>query len=135
MDGHSLIEVAHMLYGVCPTIIHGKHGLSEPHGEFCSLNSTCERRPGDLIQRLAYSIVSHTFSKGALIPTFVVMLLFVGERLAGLSVATILFTVREGIRAGGRLPSLCMGQLSLQLVNFQLQCSGILFLRGMTLSS
>ena len=83
MDGHSLIEVAHMLYEVCPTIIHGKRGLSGPPGEFCSLNSTRERRLGDLIQRLAHSVVSHTFLRGALMPTFVVVLLFIGERLAG----------------------------------------------------
>ena len=82
MDGHSLIEVAHMLYGVCLAIIDGECGLSEPSGEFCSLNSSCKRRPGDLIQRLAHNIVSHTFLKGAFMPTLVVMLLFVGERLA-----------------------------------------------------
>ena len=83
MDGHSLIEVAHMLYGVRLAIIHGKRGLSELPGEFCSLNSSHERRLGDLIQRLAYNVVSHTFSKGALMPTLVVVLLFVGERLVG----------------------------------------------------
>ena len=82
MGSHPLIKVAHMLYGVCFAIIHGKWGLSELPGEFCSLNSSCERRLGDLIQRLAYSVVSHTFSKGALMPTFVVVLLFVRERLA-----------------------------------------------------
>ena len=43
MDGHSLIEMAYMLYEVCLAIIHGKRGLSEPTGEFCSLNSSCER--------------------------------------------------------------------------------------------
>ena len=83
MDGHSLIEVAHMLYGVCLAIIHGKHGLSEPLREFCSLNSSRERRLGDLIQHLAHSVVFHTFSKGTLMPTLVVVLLFIGERLAG----------------------------------------------------
>ena len=83
MDGHSLIEVAHMLYGVCPAIIHGKCGLNAPSGEFCLLNSSCKRGPGDLIQRLAHNIVSHTFSRGALMPKFVVVLLFVGERLVG----------------------------------------------------
>ena len=82
MDGHSLTEVAHMLYGICLAIIHGECGLSEPSGEFCLLNSSCERRPGDLIQRLAHSIISHTFSKGALMPTLAVVLLFIGERLA-----------------------------------------------------
>ena len=83
MDSHSLIEVAHMLYGVCLATIHGKRELSELPGEFCSLNSSRERRLGDLIQRLAHSVVSHTFSKGALMPMLVVVLLFVGERLAG----------------------------------------------------
>ena len=83
MDDHSLIEVAHMLYGVCHAIIHGERGLSELSGEFCLLNSSRERRPGDLIQRLAYSVISHTFLKGALMPTLVVVLLFVGKRLAG----------------------------------------------------
>ena len=77
MDGHFLIKVAHMLYGVCPTIIHGKRGLSEPPGEFCSLNSAREKQLGDLIQRLAHNVVSHTFSRGALMPKFV------EERLVG----------------------------------------------------
>ena len=83
MEGHSLIEVAHMFYEVCPTIIRGKHGLSELPGEFCSLNSTRERRPGDLIQRFAHSVISHTSRRSTLMPTFVVVLLFVGKRLAG----------------------------------------------------
>ena len=83
MDGHSLIEVAHMLYGVCLAIIHGKRGLSELPGEFCLLNSLRERQPGDLTQRLAHNVVSHTLSRGALMPTFVVVLLFAGERLTG----------------------------------------------------
>ena len=83
MDGHSLIEVAHMLYGVCLAIIDGECGLSEPLGEFCSLNSSRERRLRDLIQRLAHIVISLTFSKGALMPMLVVVLLFVGERLAG----------------------------------------------------
>ena len=139
MDDHSRIEMAHMLYGVCLAIIHGERGLSEPPGEFRSLNSSRKRRPRDLIQRLAHSIVSHAFSRGACVPTFVVVLLFIGERLIrwGLwpsSIATIPFTVRGGVRARGSSPSLCMAQLSLQLVDFQLQCFGILFLREMTLS-
>ena len=83
MDSHSLIEVTHMLYRVCLAIIHGKCGLSEPLGEFYSFNSSRERQPGDLIQPLAHSVVYHTFSKGALMPTLAVVLLFVGERLAG----------------------------------------------------
>ena len=83
MDGHSLIEVAHMLYRVCLAIIHGKRRLSESLGEFYLLNSPYKRRPRDLIQRLAHNVVSHTFLRGALMPTFVVVLLFVGERLTG----------------------------------------------------
>ena len=83
MDDHSLIEMAHMLYEICLAIIHGKRGLSEPPGEFCSLNSSRERQLGDLIQCLAQSGVSHNFSRGALMLTFVVVLLFVGEKLAG----------------------------------------------------
>ena len=81
MDGHSLIEMAHMLYGVYLASIHGERGLSEPPRKFRSLNSLRERRLGDLIQRLAHSVVSHTFSRGVLIPTFVVVLLFIGVRL------------------------------------------------------
>ena len=83
MDSHSLIEVVHMLYRVCLATIHGKRGLSEPLGEFFLLNSSRERRLIDLIQCLAHSVISQTFSKGALMPTFVVVLLFIGERLTG----------------------------------------------------
>ena len=83
MGSHSLIEVTHMLNRVCAAIIHGKRGLSELPGEFYSLNSVRERRPGDLIQRFAHSVISHTSRRSTLMPTFVVVLLFIGERLAG----------------------------------------------------
>ena len=82
MGSHSLIEVTHMLNRVYAAIIHGKNGLSELPGEFCSLNSVHERRPRDLIKSFAYSVVSHTSTRWALMPTFVVVLLFIGERLA-----------------------------------------------------
>ena len=36
MDSHSLIEMAHMLNGVCLAIIHGESGLSESSKEFYS---------------------------------------------------------------------------------------------------
>ena len=83
MGSHSLIEVTHMLNRVYAAIIHGKSGLSEPPGEFYSLNSVRERQLEDLIQRFAHNIVSHTSTRWVLMPTFVVVLLFVGERLAG----------------------------------------------------
>ena len=83
MDSHSLIEVTHMLNRVCPTIIHGKSGLSEPPREFYSLNYVRERQPRDLIQCFAHNVVSHTPMRWALMLAFVAVLLFVGERLAG----------------------------------------------------
>ena len=41
-----------------------------------------ERRFGNLVQHLAHSVVSQAFARQALIPTFVMVLIIVGERLA-----------------------------------------------------
>ena len=40
---HSLVEVTYVLHRAYTTIIHGKHGLSEPLRKSPSLKLTCER--------------------------------------------------------------------------------------------
>ena len=42
MDGHSLVEVAHVLYSIRSTIVDGECWLVEPPREYCPLNVTRE---------------------------------------------------------------------------------------------
>ena len=83
MDSHFLVEMAHMLHRVCTTIVNGERWLIESPRKSCPLNLVCEGRFGNLVQRLAHSIISQTFTRQALIPTFVIALFIVEERLAG----------------------------------------------------
>ena len=42
MDGHPLVELAYVLYGVRLAIIYGKSGLVEPPRKFSPLYIACE---------------------------------------------------------------------------------------------
>ena len=138
MDSHPLVEMAHMLHRICSTIIDGERWLIESLRKSCPFNLVCEGRLGNLVQRLAYGVISQAFVMRALIPSFVVVLL-IEERLTGwgswLSFITgILSIIKGSVRVGEGSPSLCMAQLSLQLVNLQLQGSGILLMGEVALS-
>ena len=82
MDNHSLIEVAYMLHRVRSTIVDGERWLMEPPRKCYPFNLTREGRLGNLVQCLAHSVISQAFARRALIPTFVMVLLIIGERLA-----------------------------------------------------
>ena len=81
MDGHSLVEMIHVLHRVCSTIVNGECWLIESLRKSCPFNLICEGRFGNLVQHLAHSVISQAFARRALIPTFVMVLLIVGERL------------------------------------------------------
>ena len=42
MDGHPLVKLAYVLYGVRPTIIYGESGLVELPRKFSPLYLACE---------------------------------------------------------------------------------------------
>ena len=72
-----------------------------------------ERWFRDLIQCLAHSVIFQASTRQALIPTFVMVLFIVGERLAWwsswhLPITSILFIIRGDIRTGRSSFSLCM---------------------------
>ena len=129
-----------MLHKVSSIIVNGKHWLSESTRKFCPFNSTCERRPGNLVQSLAHGIVSQAFARWALAPMLMVVILVARERLTGWSsrsgsIAGIPLITRRNIRVGGSLPSPFMAQLPLQMINLQLHGSGVFLMRDMTPTS
>ena len=118
MDIHSLIEMAHMFYRVCPTVVNGKRWLMGLLRKYCPFNPAGEGRLGNLIQRFAYSIISQTSARRALVSMFVMVFFIIGERLAWWSscpspITSILFIIRGDIRSRGSLLLLCMAQLLL----------------------
>ena len=82
MDSHSLVEMAHMLHRICSTIVDSERWLIKSSRKSCPFNLACERRLGNLVQRLAHNVISQAFVRRALIPMFVMVLLIIGERLA-----------------------------------------------------
>ena len=82
MDGHSLVEVAHMLHRIHSTIVDDERWLIESPRKSYPFNLVREGRLGNLVQCLAHSVISQAFARRALIPTFVMALHIVGERLA-----------------------------------------------------
>ena len=139
MDSHPLVEMAHMLHRICSTIVDGEHWLIESPRKSCPFNPTREWWFGNLVQRLAYGVISQAFARRALIPSFVAVLLLIEERLTRWgswpsSITRILSIIKGSVRVGGGSPSLCMVQFSLQLVNLQLQGSSILLIGEVALS-
>ena len=82
MDGDPLIELAHMFYRVRLTIVNGERRLVETSRKFGPLYLVRERGFRDLIQRLAYNVISHAFARRAIVFSLVVTLFIVGERFA-----------------------------------------------------
>ena len=83
MDDHSLVEMAYMLHRICLTIVDGERWLIELSRKSCPFNLAHEGRPGNLVQRITYSVISQAFARRAFIPTFMMVLFIVGERLSG----------------------------------------------------
>ena len=63
MDGHPLIELAHMFYRVRSTIVNGERRLMETPRKFNPFYLVREKGFRDLIQRLAHNIISHAFAR------------------------------------------------------------------------
>ena len=82
MDGHPLIELAHMFYRVCSTIVNGERRLVKTPWKFNPLYLARERGFRDLIQRLSHNVISHTFARWALVFSLVVALFIARERFA-----------------------------------------------------
>ena len=82
MDGHSLVEVAHMLHRIHSTVLDGECWLVEPPREYCPLNVAREGRSGNLVQHPAHSVISQASAWWALVSTFMMVFFFVGKRFA-----------------------------------------------------
>ena len=82
MDGQSLVEMAHVIYRVCSTIVNGERWLIESPRRSFPFNFMHKGRFENLVQRLTHSVISQAFARWAFIPTFVIALLIIGERLA-----------------------------------------------------
>ena len=83
MDNHFLVEMAHIFHRIYSTIVDGKRLLIESLRKFCPFNLAHKGQFGNLIQRLAHNVISQAFVRWALIPTFAMVLLIVGEILVG----------------------------------------------------
>ena len=81
MDSHPLIELAHMLYWVGPTIVYGKCWLMELPRKHCPLYSTREWRLGNAIQGLAHGIVGQALVRRAFVAAFARPLFLIGKGL------------------------------------------------------
>ena len=125
MDSHPLVKLAHMLHGVYVAVINGKGWLLESSRECNPLYVACERWFRELIQFLAHGIISQAPRRWAFTLTPLVVLFFIREGLAwrgsrSLPIVIIAFIIGGHVRARTRLPSLCMAQLSLQVVYLSL---------------
>ena len=79
MDNHSLVKMAHMLHKIRSIIVDGERWLIESPRKSCPFNLAREGRFGNLVQRLAHSIIFQAFARRAFIPTFAMVLFIVGE--------------------------------------------------------
>ena len=87
--------------------------------------AACERWFRELIQRPVYGIISQAPRRWAFTFTPLVMLFLMRESLTwrgsrSLPIVIIAFIIRGHVKARMRLPSLCMAQLSLQVVYLSL---------------
>ena len=82
MDSHPLVELAHMLYKVCFTIVNGEDWLLEPSRKYGPFYVMRKRRLGELIQCPTHGIVSQAPKRWASTFRPLVMLFFMRECLA-----------------------------------------------------
>ena len=59
LNGHSLVEVTHVLYEISPSIINGKGRLGKTVWELGPINSPRERWPGNLTQNFTHQVIPH----------------------------------------------------------------------------
>ena len=125
MDSHLLVKLAHMLHGVCFAVINGKGWLLESSRKCSPFYVAYERWFGELIQCPAYDIFFQAPRRWAFTFTPPVVLFFVRKYLAWGSsrsspIVIIAFIIGGYVRARMRPPSLCIMQLSLQIVYLSL---------------
>ena len=132
--------MANVFYRVCLTIINGECELMKSLRKAHIFYASCEGWFRNLTQRLVNGIVLQTFARRAFVPTFMVVLLFIGKGLTGqisgspsITSTIRLLKGRFGVRQWTSSPS--MTQLPLQLVDFTLHVSVILCVGNMTLPS
>ena len=106
MNRHPLVELAYMHHEVCIVVVNGESWLLESIGERGSLNTTCEWRPGELVQGFTHGVVPHAPWRGTSTLALLVTLLLVGESLAwgslgSLPVVVVIFVVEGCVSAGG----------------------------------
>ena len=80
MDGHPLIELAHMFYRVHSTTVNGERKLMETPRKFSPFYLAREEGFRDSIQRLAHNVISYAFARRALVFSLVVALFIARER-------------------------------------------------------
>ena len=135
MDNYPLVKLTHMLHGVCFAVTKGEGWLLESSKECSPFNVACERRFGELIQCPAHGIVSQAPWRWAFTFTPPVVPFFMREGLAwrssrSLPIVTIAFIIGGHVRARMRSPSLCVAQLSLQVVYLSLHGLLIILVLG-----
>ena len=114
-----------MLHRVCIAVIKDEGWLLESLRECSPFYTSCERWFRELIQCPAHGIVSQSPRRWAFTFTPLVMLFFMRESLTwkgswSLPIVIVAFIIGEHVRARMRSPSLCMEQLSLQVVYLSL---------------
>ena len=114
-----------MLHTVCIVVIKGEGLLLESSKECSPFNVACERWFGELIQCPAHGIISQALKRWVFTFAPLVVPFFMREGLAwrnsrSLPIVIIAFIIRGHVRARMRSHSLCMAQLSLQVVYLSL---------------
>lgn len=133
-----MVELAHMLHRICFTIINGEGWILESSRKCSPFYVVRERRLGELIQCPAHGTVSQTPKRWAFMLTPSVELFFLRKCLTwgsprSLSIVIVIFIIGEYVKPRMRSPSLCMVQLSLQIVYLSLHgLLIVLFLGYMT---
>ena len=80
MDGRPLIELAHMFYRVCATIVNEERRLMETSQKFSPFYLARKWGFRDLTECLVHDVVSYAFARWAIIFSSVVRLFVAGER-------------------------------------------------------
>ena len=57
MDGHLLVKLAYVLYGVCSTVVHSESRLMESSRKLNPFYLACEGRLRDLVWGLTHGVV------------------------------------------------------------------------------
>ena len=125
MDSHPLIKLAHVLHGVCFAVVNGEGWLLESSRKYSPFYVVCERWLGELIQCPTHGIVSQAFRRWAFTLTPPIVFFFVRKGLTwgspwSLSIVIVTFIIGGYVRPRMRSPSLCMAQLSLQIIYLSL---------------